>query len=273
MSFDNRIVRVGITINNVTTWYENLWIEAKGIKVSSSVSASCDITIIGLSSETRNYILQETLPTNPNSDRILVELQVGRESYGATSYYKGEIFRSRPTQKPNLGVVLRCITGFNNKQKLVSKTAGDLTKLSVIAQGVAADNGLTLEFSTTDKNIRSYAYTGSASGAINNLEQIANVETFVDNGILYVMDRTESVKTSVEFDISNSLGNLILSSGTESGVSIQCLFHPDINIRSVVNLESELNPQLTGKYTLYDVQFDVSSRGQAFYLSLEGRAI
>jgi hypothetical protein len=270
MSIDKRIVRVSITIDNITTWYENLWIEAKGTKVSSSISANCDITILGLSSETRNFILRETRPLTPNAKRVLVELQVGRESYGASTYYSGYVFRSEATPKPNLGVMLKCIVGANNKNKMVQNTAGELTKLSAIAKTVAQNNDLSLNFQTTDKNIRSYSFTGSADAAIKNLEQIANVEVFVDSGILYVKDQGDAASTRVSYDVNDSLNNLISSTGTESGVKVRTMFNPNINIGSIINLDSKLNPQLTGSYVLYKVEFHITSRAQPFYLDIEG---
>lgn len=270
MAFDNRIVRVGITIDGVTTWYEDLFIEAKGIKVSSSISASCDITIIGLSSETRNFILRETRPDTPNAKRVQVELQVGRKSYGAESYYIGDVFRSEALPKPNLGIMLRCITGYKNKAKLVSNTASEVTKLSNIAKAVANNNDLELSFQATDKNIRSYSFTGSAHAAIKNLEALANVQVYVDGDTLYVINEGEANNNTTEFDISDDLKNLISSSGTESGVKIRTMFQPSVNIGSIVNLDSQLNPQLTGKYKLYKVEFHLTSRAQPFYLDIEG---
>jgi len=267
---DPRVVRVGVTINGITTWYKDLWIEAKGAKVSSSIAAACDITIIGLDTDTRNFILRETRPNTPNKKRVTVELEVGRESYGAVTYFKGDVFRSAATPKPNLGIVLKCITGFNNKQVIVQNTSPEITKLSTIAKTVAAQNGYSLEFQVTDRNIRSYSFTGSAFAALVDLEKICNCDVFVDSGTLFIKDSSVKSKSRVVYQVNTGNGTLIESTGTESGAKVKILLHPSVNIGGQINLQSDLNPQLDGTYNIYKLDFDITSRGQPFYLIVEG---
>ncbi len=187
VTIDPRIVRLGITINNVTTWYEGYKITAKGTKVTSAIASDVDIAITGLKEETRNYILQSSKPGSAlTKDTVSVILEVGRESYGASVYFKGDVFRSAPLPKPDIGVSLRCIIGYNNKRKIVQRGGLDeLTSLRQIAEWVASDNGYNLSFEITDKNIRSYSFTGSAHDELKNLENLANSDVYVDNGTLY----------------------------------------------------------------------------------------
>lgn len=270
MSLDPRVVKVGITINDVTTWYSDLFIEAKGIKISSTINAACDVLILGLSTETRNFILRETRPNTPNKKRVSVELLVGRESYGGASYYKGDVFRSSATPKPNLGIMLKCITGYNAKSKIVSRSSEEMTKLSQIAKVVAQDNGLSLSFEITDQNIRSYSFTGSASQSLINFQRLSNSDVFVDGGTMFVKEQSKAARSRVIYNVNDGNGNLIESTGTEAGAKIKMLFNPSVNIGSVVNLESELNPQLNGRYILFKVEFEITSRAQPFYLIVEG---
>ena len=45
-SLDQRVVKLGIVIDSNITWYEDLYIDIKGIKISSSISGKCEITIL-----------------------------------------------------------------------------------------------------------------------------------------------------------------------------------------------------------------------------------
>lgn len=270
MALDPRIVRVGITINNITTWYSDLWIEAKGVKVSNTINAACDITIIGLSTETRNFILRETRPTTPNRKRVLVELLVGRDSYGTTSYYKGDVFRSTATPQPNLGVFLRCVTGFFNKNKIVQQPSLELTNLSQIALIVANDNGYGLSFEIQDVKIKSYSFTGSAMQSLINFQSLSQSDVYVDNDTMFVKESGKAAKSRILYEANSKNGNLLESTGTESGAKIKILFNPSVNIGSRIRLTSTLNPQLDGDYLLFKVSFHITSRANPFELEVEG---
>ncbi|QIQ61325.1 hypothetical protein V039C_0047 [Vibrio phage V039C] len=268
---DSRLIRLGITIEGKRTWYENYAIHAKGTKVSAALSSQCDITITGLKSETQNYILQNCRPGFINSGkRVRVELEVGRESYGVSPYYSGDVFRAFPVPKPDIGINLKCLIGYVNKRKIVSRGGlGEFTSLRQIATWVAEDNGYKLSFQITDRNVRSYSFTGSAQASIENLEALANAEVFVDNDTLYVKPQGELAKGRIVYQVNNRYRNLIQAQATEYGVIVKMLFHPDVTIGSVIDLESELNPSINGQYTVFRANFDIKKRGTEFYLTAE----
>ncbi|WVH05518.1 hypothetical protein KKJFFJLC_00059 [Vibrio phage vB_VpaS_PGB] len=270
-SIDPRLLRLGITIDGKRTWYENYFIHAKGTKVSAALSSECNITITGLKSETQNYILQNCRPGPIGSGkRVRVELEVGRESYGTSPYYSGDVFRAYPTPKPDIGINMKCLIGFANKRKIISRGGlGQFTSLRQIATWVAEDNGYKLSFQIPDRNIRSYSFTGSAQASLEDLEQLANAEVFVDSGTLYIKRQGELAKGKVIYKVSNKYRNLIQAQATEFGVVVKMLFHPDVTIGSVIELESELNPSINGTYSVFRANFDVKKRGTEFYLTVE----
>lgn len=269
---DPRIVRLGIGIGDNVTWYEDYHITAKGLKLSNAIASNCEFTIQGIDSESRNRILTYANP-GLTVDRQLVKafLEVGRESYGASRYYSGDVFRAYPLPKPDMGLRLKCLVGYNNKRKIVNRVGiGALTSLRQIAQWVAQDNGYKLSFQINDKQIRSYSFTGSAHNEISNLESLADSEVYVDNGTLYIKNVGQLAAGEIEYDVNNENGTLLEASATESGVSVRMMFHPAINVGSVINLTSELNPSINGRYTIYKVNFSITKRDTDFYLNLDG---
>ena len=142
----------------------------------------------------REYILRIANPFNKNKQRKSLILEVGRDSYGTSVLYTGDIFRVQPTQKPDLGIVIRCLAGYFNKSKIVSRSAPESSKLSVIAKAVADDNGLGLSFEVTDRNIANYNYTGSAEAQLKKLADLAIADVYQDNGILYIKDTSKPKK-------------------------------------------------------------------------------
>lgn len=273
-SIDPRLMRLGITIDGKRTWYEGYQIHAKGVKVSSTMAAECDISITGIKEETMNYILQNCRPGSINSSkRVRVDLEVGRESYGTASYYAGDVFRARPMPKPDRGVSLKCLVGYSNKRKIVNRGGlGLYTSLRQIATWVASDNDYRLSFEIPDRNVRSYSFTGSAQQSLENLSVLApDSEVFVDGGTLYIKRKGELAKGRIVYRVSNKLGNLIQADATEYGVIIKMMFHPDVTIGSVIDLESELNTSINGQYSVFRGNFDLKKRGTEFYLTAECR--
>jgi hypothetical protein len=266
---DQRIVTVTLIADGVATTYEGLSIEAKGIKTSETVMAQCDVTILNLAREDRERILKETNPFFRTGPRISIIVEAGRVSYGTTLLYKGSLFRSSATPKPNLGVLLKCIQGYDNRAKIVSRSATEITDLSSIARWVAEDNGYNLSFEITDKKIARYAFTGSAQSALSQLEALANgANVYVDNDTLYIKE-TDKPANGLPVRILDKTTGLLSAEGTEYGAKIKMLFDSVTKIGGQIDLTSEINPSLNGSYVVRKLPFHVTSRDQSFYYVAE----
>lgn len=272
MQIDPRLINLGIIIDGEISWYRNLYIHAKGMKFSNTNAGQCEITIFNLKKSSRERILRETNPLLSNRKLISVVLEVGRVSYGTKTFYQGSVFRSEATPKPDTGVRLKCIIGQNNKSKIVTRSANKLTKLSSIAKWVADDAGYGLSFEITDRNIRSYSFTGSAQSQLHQLEDLANAEVFVDNNTMYVKNINKALGSRVVRKLSAQSG-LLEATGTEVGAKMTMLWDPVTNIGGRIDLKSVINPSLNGSYVVFKLGFDVSTRSEPFYLSAECRRL
>ena len=61
--------------------------------------------------------------------------------------------------------------------------------------------------------------------------------------------------------------------GTENGIKASMLFDSVSQIGSQLSLTSEINPILDGEYSIYKLEFDITSRDGAFYLNAEANRI
>lgn len=266
---DQRVVIVTLIADDVITKYEGLYIEAKGIKTSETVMSQCEVIILNLKSEDRERILKVTNPFFRVGKRISIIVEAGRVSYGTTVLYTGTVFRSSAMPKPNLGVSLKCIQGFDNRAKIVSRSATEVTDLSSIAAWVAEDNGYTLSFEITDKKIAHYSFAGSAQSALSQLESLTDgANVYVDNETLYVKNSGRPANGLPVRILDKSTG-LISAEGTEYGAKIKMLFDSVTKIGGQIDLTSEINPSLNGSYVVRKLPFHVTSRDQAFYYVAE----
>lgn len=266
---DQRVVIVTLTADDVSTTYEGLSISVKGIKTSETVMSQCEVTILNLSGDDRQRILKETNPFFAKGKRISITVEAGRENTGTTVLYKGRVFRSRGTPKPNLGVVLRCIQGFDNRAKIDSRSATEITNLSSIARWIAEDNGYTLSFEIADKKIARYSFTGSSQAALSQLEGLTDgANVYVDNDVLYVTDKNTPTK-GLPVRVLDKSSGLLTAEGTEYGVKVKMLFDTVTRIGGQIDLTSEINPSLNGSYRVRKLPFHVTSRDKPFYYVAE----
>ncbi|AUG84962.1 hypothetical protein MAELSTROM_43 [Pseudoalteromonas phage Maelstrom] len=266
---DNRVVIATITIDGDATTYQGVSIEAKGIKVSNTIMGQCDVTILNVKREDRERILKETNPFFGTGKTISISIEAGRESYGTTVLYTGTVFRSRATPKPNIGLALKCIQGYDNRAKIVSRSATEITDLSSIARWVAEDNGYNLSFEITDKKIARYSFTGSAQASLNQLAELTDgANVYVDNKTLYIKDSGKPA-SGLPVRILDKTSGLLSAEGTEYGVKVKMLFDSVTKIGGQIDLTSELDPSLNGSYVVRKLPFHITSRGQPFYYVAE----
>ncbi len=270
---NQRIVRLTIIKGSDAKTYEGISISAKGTKFSSPNQGQCDITIIGINTETRENLTRIASPFNKSGERISVILDVGREKDGVSTLYTGDIFRVSETPKPNLGLNLRCITGQFDKSKLVSKSSEEITTLSEIAGNIALSNDLTLSFEIADKNISNYSFTGSANQEIKKLAELSEADVFIDNKILRIKYTSVPKKGSTVKILSKKTGMIETPEGTENGIKVSMLYDPSVQVGSQIEVESEINPVLNGDYVIYKLEFDITNMDKAFYLHAEANVI
>lgn len=268
---DNRIVKLSVQIGTEIRTYENLAITASGQKFANPNQGECNITIANLARDVRDYILTETSPINSNRSRKSVTLEVGRESYGTSILYQGDIFRSNGGERPDDVISLRCLTGAYNSGNIVSRTTSPETNLKSIAQGIASDNELSLQFEATDKRISNYTFSGSALSEIENLKEISGADVFVDGQILVVKNRGEAVSGSV-FLIDSSVG-LQVPKFTEQGIQVKFLYDPRVKLGSKIQINSQQYQSTNGQYVIYKLGYNIANRDTPFHYTAEARRL
>ncbi len=265
---DQRIVKVAIIVGDKITWYEGLNIEAKGIKVSNSIMGQCEVVILNISRASREQILKETNPFLQRGKKISIIVEVGRVSTGTTTLYTGTVLRSQSTPKPNIGVRLTCIQGYDNRSKIVSRSASEITDMSSISAWVAEDNGYKLSFEIPDKKIARYSFTGSAQASLNQLETLTGADVYVDNKTLYIKE-AETPANGLPVRILDKSSGLISAEGTEYGAKMKMLFDNVTKIGGQIDLTSEINPSLNGSYVVRKLPFHITSSDVPFYYIAE----
>lgn len=268
-SLDLRIVRVGIEVNGKLKTYDGLAVTASGTKYANPLQNEAEITIYNLDKATQDYILTQTSPYNFNRTPKIATLEAGRASYGTSLIYTGNIVASKPSQPPDIGVTLHCLTGNFVNGTTVSSSYPGLTPLKTVSQIVANQLNTNLVFQTDNKNLRNYAYSGSALKQIEHLASMGNINAFVDNANLVI--KTIGLPLAGATRVVNmSTGMIGIPELTAEGVKVRFLLDNKTTLGGSMSIQSEIYPAANGEYVIYKLSFEVSNRDVPFYWIAEG---
>ncbi len=267
-AFDPRIVRIGLQIGNDFQVFEGLDIRVQGQKFGSDIMNQCTVRISNLTRDHRNFILTTATPMKIARTPILMTVDDGRVSTGTFRLFQGEVYVSNVTQPPDIGITLTSLTNSFAMGLIASNSQGPTASLQVIAQSVADQNGLTLNFKAKPKMIANFQHTGAVAKQVSKLALIGDVRAWVDNGVLTVIDK-DGYANANAFALSDETGMVGVPQATQSGVIAQMLISPEINIGQKVSITSDINPAVNGSdYFLSALSFDIANREPPFWYTL-----
>lgn len=273
VALDQRIVNVTIQLNSGTkTYMQPMMIKVTGTKYANALQNEAEITIANIDKQTQDYLLTETSPYNLNRTPKSVTVSAGRQSYGTSVIYTGNIVTSRVTQPPDIGIVLKCLTGNFFKSTVISRGLAGQTKLSQIVKGIANDLNLLPNFQATDKNISNYNFSGAALKQVDLLNTFGNTNAFIDNNTLYVKNAAVPL-TGVIKVLNAQTGMIGIPEFTEWGLKVKFLIDNQTTIGGGLRITSQVYPAINGLYVIYKLGFDIATRDTPFYYTAEARRI
>lgn len=263
---DPRRVRIGIEVSGRINWYEGEgWnIKASGTKYANPVQNDCTVVIKGLSTSTRDYLLTETSPFNSNKTPKRLIVEAGRVSTGTFRLFVGDITSAEPGSPPDVDITIKAKTQSAQAGNVMSMSGGEKSKLSAIAQRVADEVGVGLDFQATDKLISNFSFSGAALRAVGLLQDAGGVRAFIDDETLIVKDYDKAVLGRIKVLNMNS-GMVGIPKATEKGVDVTYLVDGESALGGTLRLESKFNKSINGDYTIAQLKFDVATHEDTFF--------
>lgn len=266
---DLRRIRIGVEVSGQIQFYEGLRVRVSGTKFADPMQNDCTVTISGLKRETRDYLLTETSPFNDNRTPKRLIVEVGRESTGLFRLFVGDIVSSEPSSPPDLDLTIKAKTQNAQAGNIVSTAAPASSRLSALAQQVARDLGLTLEFDAQDKNIGNYQHTGAALKQVDKLAAAGGVVAYIDDDKLIVKDALRPLTNRVRI-LNKDSGMVGVPKITEKGITVQFLIDPETAIGGALRIESKINPAINGEYVINQLKFDANTHEVPFFYTAYG---
>lgn len=270
MAFDNRLLRVGVEIGKELVWFEGLAIVVSATKTTGVDANDATITISNITKEHRDHILTETSPWNKLGVRKRVIVEAGRQSYGMSRIFVGDIINATVQQPPDIAVVLTAKTNNWNKMQVVSKSYSSLVSCRAIASDIAKSMDLALVFEAQDKQIASYAFTGAKSQQLNMLGQMGGVNAYIDDDKLIVKDIGKPVVAATSTTVLDLNSGMVgIPEITEQGIRVKMMFEPFSKCGGQIEVRSVINPGVNGKYNIFKMTYDLANRAEPFYNTIE----
>lgn len=262
-TLDERILEVSIQVEDNIRTYKDLYISASGVKYGNSNQNECTVTIKNLKKEVRNQILTETSPFNDAQTRKTLSISAGRKSSGKFLVFSGDIVDSNVGQPADIPIVLKASTGSFDKGNVIARNAASNANLSQISKNVADDLDLTLVFEADDKQIENYNFNGGALGQVKKLGD-AGTDAYVDNGNLVVKNPNQELSNVITV-LNKGSGMVGIPETTEQGIKVKFLVTTPVSVGGLLRVESEIYPQASGDYVIYQLGFELANRETQFY--------
>lgn len=175
---------------------------------------------------------------------------------------------------PNITVRITCYTRQIDKTAHVTNPAPAQTTFFNYVKWAAGQMGFGDNFvcDTSFNDVIIYNPARSilvASALIWDIQDMykPNVAAFIDDDILIVKDRNKIINPS---NVSTADEFIGVPSWNEWGVDFVTMFDPTVRLAQATRITSKMNPSLNGPYVITELFYDLSSRGQAFYVKSSG---
>lgn len=272
-AFDLRIVEVSIEVNNqLKTYSGEMDIKAIGMKYANPLQNECVVNITNLDKETRNYLLTETSPFNLNRTPKILRLSAGRESFGTSVIFEGNIVSVNMSQPPDIVATIRCLTGNFLKGNVITRNQSAIATHQQICEQIARDTNTILNYQATSKNISNYAFSGGALEQLNSAEEMGDYSVFIDNNVLVVKDRNRPLNNEMRI-LSEETGLVGIPELTEHGIRVRFLIDNKTVLGGAIEIRSRIYQEMNGVYVIYKLGFQISSQENPFYYIAEASRI
>ena len=268
-AFDDRLVTLQIKLKDQTVIYDQeYYIIASGLSMTNGLFGDAAIRIDNISKTNRDFLVAQTSPwPGRNTTPADVSLSVGRESYGTFQIFSGACIASNPTQPPDIGLTLRCISQSNLLGIPNVFSAPNMATVKTICEQVAAAAGLSLNYqATTNPNIGNYHFTGAIGKQIQDLKDLG-ISAYIPQGgnVLVVTDYLAPRNDLELIQINSSTGMIGVPEVTETGIRVKMLINNQVQIGNSIQITSALNPVANGTYFINQLGFEIASRDTPFY--------
>lgn len=261
---EKRILKVSFNVGDVKKIFQDVRIKAEGTKFASSIKNECTVSVSNLTIGDRQFLTSEFSPFNRVNKPKTITIEAGRASTGTAVIYKGQFNQISLGQPPDVECIFKTSTLSISNLTLTNYSSPGTDNLSNLCDRVSQNLGLNLRFEADDKQINNYKYLGGAVDELSHIEQLADINAYVDDDDLIVKNSSQPLK-GVKRILSENSGIVGKISRTERGISVRYLLDTSSKVGGELEIQSVFDNSLNGNYIIYQLGFELANREMPFY--------
>lgn len=284
MPIGERILTVTLDMpNGQVVLDQTLELRVRIRKDALAIQNTCSIEVINLSRTLRESLLStftawnkrnlETGQPGYQQTYVNVTIQAGYRAASqdtTTTVFVGQVALCSPTEMPpNIGVRLECYSQQLSKLQWITDPAPTKTTFKAYVMWAAKQMGVDKVVCETSYDNTPIDNPGAnvhvASDLIIDIQNAyrPNVVAFIDDNTLYVKDVNKIISTAQIITVSEFIGTPMWN---EWGVEFRSLFDARLSLAGAATLKSEMNPSLNQTFVISGMEYDLTSRDNAFYV-------
>lgn len=202
-----------------------------------------------------------------------VTISAGYETSGTsveTVIYQGQVALVEPvTGMPDVGVRITCFTRQIDKSRWISQRAPAKMTYKKYAEWIAGQMEIALDCQTSYDDSPIYnpgRQFLTIQHMLIDLQDMHRpyVAAFIDDSTLYIRDVGKIIDSSSGVMVDEFIG---IPQWQQWGVQCRVMFAPEITLTSALTLKSALNPQVDGQYVVTQLEYELASRNNPFYIT------
>lgn len=261
-----RKLRIGIELHGKLNVYDSAHMSIKVVKSCDTKQNQAQVNILNLTPDHQDYLVTECSQWNPHQSPKIFTIEMGNE-HGLERIFVGEAISAVSTPPPDRMLTLKSRTGESARFLWGGISAGRSTRLSQLAQMIAEEFKLTLQFEATDKMIGNFTHNGVMYDQLKRLEGVGDVDVFVNDTQLVVKDIGDSLPGEVKL-VSEHTGMIGVPVLDDKGVRVRVMFDQYFDLGKGIEVKSIVNPAADGQYTIYQMVYDASNYDKPWYIEL-----
>lgn len=265
----------------------------KKIADMTTTSSRANVSILGLSRETIQFLATYRPPAIEQSKQKRIRIYASYDDYGDSLIFDGDIEKAIPSVPPNNWLDITAFVGNHRKQQLLSYAVNGSIRFEDLVNGIAKLFDLTPTYiNGTNKQVREarkrmikgFDSSGSAEDMIQCLNRTSDFIVFEDTGRLICKLRADhNIASTSIIKINEENGMIGIPEITVGSVDkekrtkdepstmrlrVKCFINPSIRLWNTVYVESIYLPDINGEYTVMEIEYNGHLRGQEWYMTL-----
>ena len=270
--FDRVVYVEFITANGEMKRLEGIDVKFSIHKYMGVVMNEANIEIYNLAKEDIEFLTTFTSQFIAYDKRKRIRIFGGYKDTGVGLLFDGDIVEAIPTTPPDICLRCKAMTGHYGNSTIISKSITNTLSVKDVLKQVEGWTGKKVnDFSTTNKKINGFYFTGAETQLIGQINNIPDITCFEDDGSLIVVDsKNPNIDKEIKH-ISQTSGMIEIPQPDALGIKVKILLDNTIKLGQTIEIESSSIPACNGQYWIYEFTHRGHFRGTEFYTEISAR--